>query len=134
MMDFEGSSRTNLPIESPDDAVLRMIGSAVFEPNANITLPSGYVMTNDETRVFTSLFAEETEPVLVEATRILNDEVSNYTNSPHTPINDGWTGNPELDRRIFFQRAKEERRSQKTVQKMARESKNGWLKHFLPRF
>ncbi len=49
---------SSFPIESGDDAVLRMLAGASFGPDARLTLPSGTELTGDEAQVFTSAFGE----------------------------------------------------------------------------
>ena len=52
-------SENNIPIESNDDAVLRMLAGANFGPNAKITLPSGTTLNGSEAQVFTGMYREE---------------------------------------------------------------------------
>lgn len=55
----EFSDRHDLPIESNDDAALRMFGGATFGPGAKLILPSGEELRGDEANVFVALFDDQ---------------------------------------------------------------------------
>lgn len=44
-----------------DEAVLRMLGGAVFEPGASLILPSGRELDADEAQALTSFYVDEPE-------------------------------------------------------------------------
>ena len=48
----------SFPVESDDDALLKMLAGANFGPNTKIVLPSGTEISGDEAQVFTSLHDE----------------------------------------------------------------------------
>lgn len=47
---------THFPLDSQDDARLRQLRWATFDPQATITLPSGVTIRGDEAQVLTSVY------------------------------------------------------------------------------
>lgn len=103
-----------VPIESNDDALLRMLGGAIFAPGAKMTLPSGKELVGDEAQVFVSAFddQERTEAKRYEST-LIND---NETVAREPSIEDGdnpldsrfdnWGDDQIADLALLVQRAK----------------------------
>ena len=48
-----------LPTESNDDLVLKMLSGATFGPDTKLVLPSGRVLSGNEAQAFTSAFSSE---------------------------------------------------------------------------
>lgn len=101
------SRRNPLPIESPDDAILNMLGGANFGPDAKLILPSGLVLDGREAQVFTSLFAAESSPPDMPTKESELEEVIplRYEDDPLSSEFDDWTGDPMIDSRRLVQRA-----------------------------
>jgi hypothetical protein len=139
-----------LPIESEDDAALRMFGGATFSGDAKIILPSGRVLGADEAQAFTSAYDDQQSHAAAIAYR--REELKrlaemdkrrderrderrgvNHLNDPDNPLssaNDNWTGDPKIDRPLFVQHALEALHgNSKTEQPLT--SKKGWLKRIL---
>jgi len=105
----EEGGNTELPVESNDDAVLKMLSGAQFGPNAKIVLPSGKQLSGDEAQAFTSAFSDDrTESA---SDRVPDEEdthPSSPDNRPHYP-QDMMTGfgDPAEDSRRLVARAKQ---------------------------
>lgn len=90
-------SDSNLPVENPDDAVLRMLQGASFGKDSKLILPSGKELTSDEAQAFTGAFADEdTCTIRHYSPRRQHGHVDNIDN-PLSSANDVHTGDGMLD-------------------------------------
>lgn len=89
-----------LPVESNDDAVLRMLSGASFGPNTKITLPSGKQLDGDEAGVFSSLMSPE-EIMQRESRRLRKPGFT----GPLVSMNDDWDGDLVIDGQTLEQPA-----------------------------
>lgn len=107
MTDFNGDpSHGDLPIESNDDAVLRMLGGATFGPNARLILPSGTELSGAEAQAFTGAFAGDTGDVSgAENSMMGGDRQEEISADPLSSRHDAWTGDPKTDRQNLVARA-----------------------------
>jgi hypothetical protein len=87
--------RPEVPIESADDAVLRMLGGAEFGPNAKLILPSGRSLDAKEAQAFTAAFGQQA-----------SQEQATQADNPLSSKNDKGTGDEVQDRRNLVERAK----------------------------
>lgn len=88
----------NLPVESNDDAVLRMLGGANFASGSRVVLPSGREISGDEAQAFTAVFQEDN--------RDSNSRSADDTDNPLSSVNDKWTDDPEVNRAMLVARAR----------------------------
>lgn len=98
------SDSPDLPIETPDDAALRMLQGASFGKDAKLILPSGKQLSSEEAQAFTGAFAEGDDSKRRGARkprRIPVDDIDN----PLSSANDVNTGDGMLDLAILVGRA-----------------------------
>lgn len=110
MNKFEKSSdQPQLPTETDDDAILRMLAGANFAPGARVTLPTGREMSGDELTVATSAFPDgetavgsgldEPQPYvdLRKPVAASHHRVAGENDNPLDSRFDDWTGDPNTD-------------------------------------
>jgi hypothetical protein len=144
-------SDAGLPIESADDAMLRMLGGASFGPGTKVVLPSGRTLSSGEAQAFSSAFASggpQDRPVKHTPRDADYDTPGAHLtpydyDNPLAAANDRWTGDPEIDLAALIGRAydadrlESHRRAIRStlpeghVPPPARRSFAGWLKKLL---
>ena len=113
---FDDSTSPSFPIESADDAVLKMFKGATFEPGFRLILPSGRELNGNEAQAFTSVFAdddnlgtdvseEQVEDSYQEAPIPVYDDDVAYNDNPLSSRFDQWSGDPAVDTARLAKRA-----------------------------
>lgn len=99
----------NLPIESHDDAILRMLSGATFGKGVKITLPSGAVLSGDEAAAFSAAFelsSHEADPAPAGTPPLKGGSYqADCVDNPLSSVYDDWTGDPQVDRARLVSRA-----------------------------